>query len=41
MTNEQRPLKEYEVHGSPVNEDEEKPLDEVFREAAREGTLAE
>ncbi len=41
MTNEQRPLKEYEVHGSPINEDEEKPLDEVFREAVREGTLAE
>ncbi len=41
MSQEQRPLKEYEPHGSPINDDEDRPLDEVFREAAREGTLAE
>jgi hypothetical protein len=34
-------MKEFEIHGSPVQLDEEKSLDEIFREAAREGTLHE
>lgn len=36
-----QPLKEFETHGSPVKQDEEKSLDEIFREAAREGILHE
>lgn len=39
-----QPLKEYEPHGSlvaPKEGQREKSLDEIFREAAREGTLHE
>jgi len=40
MTNEQRPMKEFETQSSPQS-NEEKSLDEVFREAAKEGSLYE
>jgi hypothetical protein len=39
-SNNKQPLKEYETHGSPVSNDE-KSLDEIFREAARSGALYE
>ena len=38
---QKRPMKEYEVHGSDTKECPEKSLDEILREAAREGTLHE
>jgi len=38
---EKQPMKEFETHGSLVQLNEEKSLDEIFREAAREGTLYE
>jgi hypothetical protein len=41
MNTQSQPLKEFETHGSPIKIDEDKSLDEVFREAQREGLLAE
>lgn len=34
-------IKEYEVHGSQIPQDDQKSLDEIFREAARDGSLYE
>jgi len=36
-----QPIKEYEVHGSQIPQDDQKSLDEIFREAARDGSLYE